>query len=150
MSYNCKEDFLGRTIKIVEEYQQDKKDTLLINCMLGLLVFIKETHPDKILSANYISWGIEEKDISTCLGEKEKQFVESKDIKDVIRHLRNSVSHCHFEMINDGKNEITHIEFWDYPYGDENEPENFHAKIPVNDLKPFLLNFANSILTIIK
>jgi hypothetical protein len=143
MSYSCKEDFIKRTKKIVEEYQQDKEITLLINCMLGLLVFIKEQYPPKIPSDKYTDWGLTKDSIKTCL---KKKGVKSDKIKDVIRHLRNAVSHGYFDVITERKNEITHIEFTDYPYGNKKMSENFLAKISMTDLKPFLLKFAQSIL----
>jgi hypothetical protein len=145
--YKSKKDFIERTIAIVRGNHQGKETTLLINCMLGMLVFIEEKYPERIQSAEYTTWGISKGSVTLC---KDKGGNNSSDIKDVVRHLRNSVSHGYFEVENIGKNEITHIEFKDCPRGNTKKPENFEASISVDELEPFLLKFSESILEDLK
>lgn len=139
--YSCKKNFIERTIKIVQEYQQDKEITLLINCMLGLLVFAKEKEYT-ISSTDYSNWGIKPEYIDS-------QYNNGKEmsIKNVIRHLRNSVCHCNFELKDKiGANKITHVIFKDFPKGNTTKGQNFYAEFPTNELKVFLLKLANSVL----
>jgi hypothetical protein len=146
MIYNSKKDFIERTIEIINDYKGNLSTTLLVNCMLGLLVVPKETYSDSIFHGDYTDtdWGIKKNSISKCQTVRGNESTKSKEL---IRHLRNAVSHGRFEVTSEQGKYITHIEFKDYPTSGQIE-ENFKAKFSVRqELKPFLLKFATSMLT---
>ena len=146
-AYKCEKDFIERTQEIVNGYPQGNKVTMLLNCMLGLLVFPKEKYSDKIESAPYTEWGIKDS-ISIC---KAKNGKDSKKVIDVIRHLRNAVCHGHFEMKDErGEEKITHVEFYDCQNKKKPKDRNFEAKISTEELKKFLLKFSDHLLKELK
>ena len=82
--------------------------TQLINSMLGLLVFPMATFyqklPDKSLAQ------LEEEGwpkINLLEGD-----VPCKNLKMLIRYLRNGIAHCNIKFLNDNKNEIIGLEIW--------------------------------------
>ena len=106
--YNQQEfDFITRTKKIIEQYKNCELDekfevTLLINCCVGLLM-VPQQHWYESLPSHIVSeeWGITQADISISTNEK--------NIANVARHLRNSISHYRFEQY--GNSEIEGFEF---------------------------------------
>ncbi|GHT44358.1 hypothetical protein AGMMS49965_19830 [Bacteroidia bacterium] len=119
-AYNCEEDFITRTREIVNGNPQGNEVTMLLNCMLGLLVFPQEKYLKPIEKGSG-----------------------SDEIRDVIRHLRNAVSHGRFDMESEDGKQITHIKFYDCPKKKPKE-RNFEEKFSVEELKTFLLEFSKS------
>ncbi|MDR1814920.1 MAG: hypothetical protein LBR18_08775 [Tannerella sp.] len=141
--YKLEQNFIERTVRLVKSYRDNKTITLLINCMLGLLVFPKEKYLDTIPDVSFTVWGIGKDHVSKCLSDGN----ESEESKDFVRHLRNAVCHGNFRIQSAGNgNDITDIDFHDYPRGNPQNQENFSARIPVGELKAFLLKFAEAIL----
>lgn len=98
---NQEYDFINRTKTIIEQYEKleiDKGDkfevTLLLNCLVGLLILPQQNWfnslPHDLVSQK--EWGIDEKHISTI------KKGETKNVKDVARHLRNSIAHYNFKI----------------------------------------------------
>lgn len=87
-----------------------------------------------------IHWGINADNIGT--GEK--------DVFNIIRHIKNSISHKRFELISENLYDITHIKINDKVHRDDKE-FSFAAKFPITDFKNFVIiiteyalrNFAN-------
>ena len=138
MSYYNKQEyeFVKRTKTIIEQYEKfhiDKNEkyevTLFINCLVGLLIIPKEywfdSLPTEIVSEN--EWGISTEDIDFI---KED---ETKNIKNIAKHIRNSLAHYRFEMYDDIKNKLNEIEFMDEYRGSL----TFKARISVDSLRKF-------------
>lgn len=140
-------DFIKRTKKIIlqyDDYFKDKENsnekyevTLLINAFVGLLI-LPQQEWFKHLPKDPISediWGINQTHITFI------NSFETKSIKSVATHLRNSVAHYNFTVFENRQNEISEIKFLDY-----NEKENinrtFEATIPVKNLRKFLNYFS--------
>lgn len=140
-------DFVERTKKIIEQYdnlklpEKDKFEvTLLINCLVGLLILPQQNWydslPTEIISQK--EWGIGTEHISSI-----KQG-ETKNVKDILRHLRNSVSHYRFKAFDNSTNKISRIQFEDF---DQNKNKTFEALIPLANLRKFTDRLSDVFMT---
>ncbi len=146
MEYNRQQeyDFISRTREILDQYESfqinvEKKfsDTLLINCMLGLLIFPRQIWHDKLpeeISCEE-KWGIKESHISFI------KSSEYKSVKNITIHLRNSVSHYRFLILSEN-GILDRVQFIDK----ENQRETFKAEIPLSNLRKFVLQLSKEFL----
>ena len=136
-------DFVFRTKRIIEQYgelelsKEDKFEvTLLINCLVGLLI-LPQQHWFGNLPKGLISekeWGISEHHILLI------KNGESKSVDEIVRHIRNSVSHYRFKVFDNGHKDISRIKFEDLEYKDG--PKTFESTIPISNLRKFILKFS--------
>jgi hypothetical protein len=136
-------DFVDRTKLIIEQYDKlelaeaEKFEvTLLLNCLIGLLILPQQYWFDS-LPTDLVSqkdWGINSNHISTI---KE----ETKNVKDVARHLRNSISHYRFRAFENKSNNISSIKFEDY---DPSNNKTFEAIIPISSIRQFTTKLTNT------
>ncbi len=139
-------DFILRTLKILEQYEEVKiqphyETTLLLNCFVGLLMLPQQEWYDNI-STDLITqkeWGLSPTYISFL------KIGETKNVRTVATHLRNSVSHYNFKAFSNKKEEISSIYFFDQ---DRQENKTFEATIPIRNLKIFIKLFSTRILKI--
>ena len=149
-------EFIERTKKLLEQYdkpqvvpnQEEKYEvTLLLNCCVGLLIlpqseWYKDIPQEEISSER---WGINPSMISTC---KDGKLVnEPKSLQNVARHLRNSISHYDFTMLENGKTEIGSIKFEDKT---SKGYQTFELTIEIEPLKKFLLKFSEEMVRIME
>jgi hypothetical protein len=145
-------DFIVRTQTTIQQYecyvlkqvpkQEQFEITLLINCLLGLLVLPNQrlyvNIPD-IPIGQLKDWGLQEKHI-----------IEGKGLpmKQIIRHMRNSVAHFRLKPLGDGS-KITQLKFWDEKFDESTyrTEKNFEAVIPVETLRMFVQKLTESVLT---
>lgn len=134
-------DFIERTKKIIEQYSLVRETpkyevTLLLNCFVGLLILPQQHWYDKLpdISISVNEWGISPDDISFIKND------EKKDVKNVSRHLRNSVSHYRFIAFKDDANNINQIKFEDYNRTNE---KTFEAILSIASIKTFIYNFSD-------
>lgn len=121
---NIETDFVERTLRLISQYESDMhkyenkeqfNNTLLINCLLGLIVFP---------NARAISYLPKEKLNSKLKGEmgvlRSHFNPDIKDLKALINSLRNSIAHfdIHFESDSD-ELLIDRILFKDKTEGDD-------------------------------
>lgn len=101
-------DFIQRTKKIIEQYDsihfensnEKFEKTLFINCLLGLLIIPQQYWFDNLPDTKTNnSWGILESEINFIVED-------NKSVKNITRHLRNSISHYTFQIIANKSNEI--------------------------------------------
>jgi len=141
-------DFIIRTQKIIKQYDSIQNDekyevTLLLNCFVGLLILPQQLWFD-LLPLDLISekeWGMSFSHIG-YIKEGEK-----KNIANISRHLRNSISHYKFVVFSNAKQEISSVKFLDY---DNNKVKTFEATIPIASLKKFLNIFSEFMLELMK
>lgn len=141
-------DFIERTKTIIEQYASIKDSkkyevTLLMNCFIGLLI-LPQQHwydklPDIIISEK--EWGISADDISFI------KISEKKDIKNISRHLRNSISHYRFTAFKDDSNNISQIRFED---NNKHDGKTFEATLSVSSIKKFIFHFSELLCEIMK
>ncbi len=138
-------EFVKRTKIIIEQYDQfqiqDKEKyevTLLLNCLVGLLIlpqqhWIRKLHGQLDLEKD---WGITSEHI---------QFIEgnANSVKDISTHIRNSISHYRFVVINNNK-DIDSIEFKDQ---DRFGNLTFMAIISIANLRIFSLKLVDRFLS---
>ncbi len=145
--YNNQEfDFITRTLKIIDQYEEFKiKDgekfevTLLLNCLIGLLILPQQIWYER-MPLNLISeseWGIIDSHILFM------QENEIRSIKNITRHFRNSISHYKFKVFSNSSNEINDIKFQDF---NPNGIKTFDAIIPIENFKVFVLKFSENCL----
>ena len=140
-------DFIVRTVKILEQYEEavtrneQYEVTLLINCLLGLLVFPREYWRNKIprLSLDQLTdWGLRAAYIADW-GERPRS-VRKEDygtLREVVHRMRNGVAHLRITPTADG-GEIAELQFTD-----EN---GFRANVPAADLRRFAVRLAGEML----
>ena len=145
-------DFIKRTKKIIEQYQNfqiEKEEsfevTLLLNCLVGLIIIPKQhwfdSLPTEIVSQK--EWGINQDNI---LFIKEPEL---KTVKNIARHIRNSISHYNFIAFDNSANEINSIMFRDF-MDDKKEEKTFEADISIEGLRLFTTNLTNIFLNNMK
>lgn len=139
-------DFIERTKLIINQYdkiQIPKKEkfevTLLLNCLVGLFI-LPQQHWFNNISKELISkkeWGIEDFHIS---------FInkgETKNVKDIARHIRNSIAHYKFKVFGNSNNEISKIKFEDFNHEKE---KTFEATFPLANFKIFVDKFSTALI----
>jgi hypothetical protein len=130
-------DFMLRTLKIIREYKGEYDATLIINCLLGLLVVPRETSynkiPNDLIKENLSSWGLSENSITNY------GYENPKTIRQLVRHLRNSIAHFQIEPIQ-GKSRL--VEGFRF----ENR-SGFMATIMLPELKAFVEKLSNHLET---
>lgn len=175
MNYESIEyDFIDRTLKILKQYDSFKHTlpdpeqyevTLLINSLLGLLLFPQQLASDEnngrfkdwltgekfrfidvaqhwALSEEYIvNFGYKPESMGKdekCKDKTPEVYDRSKfTMRNLVKALRNSAAHRRFEAISNG-DEITHIKF--------TNSANFHMEIPTKSLREFIRRLAESAL----
>jgi len=143
-------DIINRTKSIIEQYENffiepEKKyeETLFINCLVGLLI-IPQQHwfgklPKDIVALE--EWGICPDSITII---KSSRRDEDKNIENIARHMRNSVSHYNFKVIPDDSGQINKIEFFDkIP---KTQDKTFEATIDMTGLKLFTNKLIEALL----
>jgi hypothetical protein len=74
-------------------------------------------------------WGIKPEHISRM------KSGETKNVKDIARHLRNSIAHYKFRVFDNSSNTINKIKFEDF---DKTGVVTFEAILPIANLKQFV------------
>lgn len=144
MKYNApfEKDFICRTLELLKQYETcfrtvKYEDTLFLNLCVGLLIMPQQTYFNqfKVLEhtiVDKINWGINVNNID----------VGEEDVFNIIRHIRNSITHKRFELISENSCEITHIVVKDKgkDKSTNNIIQTFEAKFPMADFKNFVIN----------
>ena len=132
-------DFINRTKKIIKQYhaiQENEKYevTLLLNSFVGLLILPQQYWYDHLpeTSLNEKEWGISQEMIKFI------QKDEIINVKNVVRHLRNAISHYHFHAFGDDNKNISHIKFEDF---DKQLNKTFEANLRVETVYKFIRCF---------
>ncbi|MEH2317000.1 HEPN family nuclease [Nostoc sp.] len=143
-------DFIARTLEIVEQYEkyimksvsetQQFEVTLLINCLLGLLIFPRE-HCFNSIPAKPIDeleeWGLSP-DFIQNWGRHPGKLKSEKHytLVEFVYRLRNAVAHARLRPHGNGVR-ITSLEFTD--------EHDFCAVVPFDNLKIFVTKLAQSV-----
>jgi hypothetical protein len=143
-------DFIIRTKEIIKQYDdfikkgnvvnEDKiyDTTLLLNCFVGLLILPQQVWYNYLPSEDLCieEWGLNPENISLIKEDK------NISVKNVVRHLRNSVSHYYFKAFSNDDKDISHIKFSDYT-NTKNPISTFEARIPVSEVRDFVSKFSS-------
>jgi hypothetical protein len=108
-------DFAKRTrrnLRAVEDLQDQGHEvfevTQLINSMLGLLVFPREEFVGRIPKIPLT----ELKAQGWPVPQARRGFDQVHDLNELVRYLRNAVSHFNIEFLADGRNHISKVRVW--------------------------------------
>jgi len=99
------QDFMRRTLKLVQEYKGPFDATLLLNCLLGLLIVPKETSLKKIPTdpiSELKKWGISPDSIKS-FGRKTNKNAHPNTLRGIVYNLRNAVAHFSFLPIHENR-----------------------------------------------
>ena len=134
-------EFISRTLKLLRQYETScsitkYEDTLFLNLCVGLLIIPQQAYYDQFKPLQHTSvdkkeWSIDIQMIS----------VGEKDVYNIIRHIRNSISHNRFELISKNSYEITHIIVKDKIH-DDSKDFSFDAEFPITIFKDFVIKVA--------
>ncbi|WP_082341992.1 HEPN family nuclease [Pseudomonas thivervalensis] len=130
--------FMQRSLNLIDTYNGEYETTLLLNGLIGLLFFpherMRELIPETSLQ-ELEAWGFNPECIVNAGSNKEPQEL---NLREIIRHLRNSVAHC---RVNPFPNDHRPCE--GFYFADKN---GFEAKIPTIQIKNLMRNLLEHLL----
>lgn len=138
-------DFIDRTLKNYNSFPESEYEvTLLINSAIGLLIIPKESEFVTI-SDNFVNRKLLIK-LKKCIKINTYKFKGEPNLCEIVRHLRNAISHGNLEFVAEKEREngkpkqINSVIFED----NSKYKENFLIDIPVDLLRDFFISFAKS------
>lgn len=143
-------DFAHRTRKNLEFIEAHRGDadsqvyefTQLINSLLGLLVFPKESFwdslPETPLSELVAAGWPDIKPVQGCLKED--------NLRQLVRTLRNGIAHFNLEFMTNKQNKLSGVCIWN---GDKDKP-TWKAKLTTEELKIIVDKFIEIIESMMK
>lgn len=111
--------------------------TQLFNSMLGLLVFPQQSYMNRIPKTplrDLVDSGWPS--INVIRGAPSHQ-----NLQQLIRMLRNGVSHCNVQFIADDQNQLTGLRIWNHEGGKKQNPKNWEAELSIENLRAIALKF---------
>ncbi len=132
-------EFARRTrtnLDVLRKVQKERTDykiyevTQLINSMLGLLVFPEQKYIEQIPETPIEDL---ERD-GWPIPEVESTYPQVKNLNELVRYLRNGISHCNLEFLSDDGVEITGIRIWNKDRGGRGKI-NWKARLKKDDLE---------------
>ena len=151
-TYQHKADFISRTRAILSKYEkieQNYEKTLFLNCCLGLLIVPQQCvdHDNSIIIndiVDYPNWGIDETKITKNeLG----RGVNLLSVENIAYHIRNSICHYRFDILNQNVETIKTIHIHDQS---SNGSSTFDMDLEFSDFKKFILKYAEELEKIIR
>lgn len=146
-NYYSRKDFAERTLKLISQYERDMfrydfneqyNHTLLINCLLGLIVFPKERFLTHIPNERLLSSLREEMGINNSIINPQYQT-----IRDLIIAMRHSIAHSSIDFNSQDENFlIDTITFRE----NENDNDVIATFIP-NELVNFVRYYGNWLIS---
>jgi hypothetical protein len=134
-------DFLDRTAAIMRQYPRPYDPTMLLNCSIGLLVLAHERKFDHIPTCPVGDWGIPPEWV-VDFGPSNIDAPNS--VRNFVRQLRNCVCHCCFSTYHEnGRCAGLHFK-------SDLKNNSFEARIPLEELKYFILRLAYEMMETIK
>jgi hypothetical protein len=111
--------------------------TQLFNSMLGLLVFPQQSYMDRIPETSLhdlvnSGWPA----IKVIKGSPSFD-----NLRQLIRMLRNGVSHCNVEFMADDMKQITGLRIWNHEGGNRRNGKNWEAELSIEDLRTIAFKF---------
>lgn len=153
-------EIIRRTKELIESYEGEFTITLLMNSLLSLIVLPKEYSQNREME--FLDSLIQDiKTIESVINKDNFLFHEGstvgskvnpsvpnpRDLNQLLRRIRNGISHQHIIPITDGLNKWSGVIFEDY---NKNHVRGLHIDFTIAELKEFALYIANSYLSEIK
>ena len=115
--------------------------TQLINSLLGLLVFPQQEFVNSIPATPLTQLQFQGWPIPKIVG----NFQQVKDLRQLVRYLRNAIAHFNIEFTADAKDQINGLRVWnDLP---NNGPTNWKAELSIGDVKVLADKFVDLVLS---
>lgn len=140
-------DFAKRTLKnltVIETLERDGKDvfevTQLVNSCLGLLVFPQQEFVDHIPKIPLSELVMEGWPIPKIVGD----FEQAADLNQLIRFLRNAITHYNIKFNGDGQNSISLLTVWNID--SRSDRKTWQAELSVSDLREITLKFSDLLI----
>lgn len=148
-------EIIRRTKELIESYEGEYTITLLMNSLLSLIVLPKEYSKDRNMT--FLKESINDVEvIKNIISKKGFIFKEGvtnekgmpsvpnpRDLDNLLRKIRNGISHQHITPISSGLNKWTGVIFKDY---NPNHSQGLHIEFSIAELKIFALYIADSYL----
>lgn len=136
-------DFITRTKKDINSYSKDYDVTNLINSCLGLIIIPKELKIQKLPSYTFEEtnkkYGITKTSIELC---KDENY----SLNNIVRHIRNGLSHGLIDFESSNGSTIDFIIISDRKC--EEAPKNFTIRFSTEEFKTFAVKVADDFLKI--
>jgi hypothetical protein len=142
-------DFAQRTranLETLRSFQKAQPDvevyevTQLINSMLGLLVFPQQRYFDHIPETplgNLASQG-------WPIPRVEGNYPQVKDLRELVRYLRNAITHCNLEFLADDREQINGLRVWNT--NPRNGQTTWKARLTIEDIEKITDKFIQLLL----
>ncbi len=144
---NLIEDFARRTRDNLRQLQALKSSgadvyevTALVNSMLGLLVFPQQRYVDSIPETPIEELSRQGWPIPAVVG----SFPQVSNLRQLVRHLRNAISHFNVEFFSDGAGQIAGLVVWNVD--PRSKRTTWKARLSVSDLDAIAHRFIALIL----
>lgn len=122
--------FIERTQKLIRGYKGKYKTTLLVNCLLGLVILPSEFYSRK--GKTFFNKDLSELDdlqdlltnitFNPTKWKKVKYIEDKKNLRNLIKKVRNGISHQHIEVIEENGN-WSGVRIQDFNPGNSNNLE---------------------------
>ena len=139
------EDFARRTRENLRHIRKLKESgsevyevTALMNSMLGLLVFPQQRYIEKIPKITMEELFQQGWPIPSVVGD----YAQVSNLRQLVRHLRNAISHFNIQFFTDNTGQIAGLEVWNMDRG----VITWKAKLSVSDLDAIAHRFIALIL----
>ena len=106
--------------------------------MLGLLVFPREEFIDKIPPTSLNDLAAAGWPVPKVVGD----FPQAKDLRELVRYLRNAIAHFNLEFIGDACNEIRILRVWNTSHG----TKTWQAEVGLEELRAISERFTELLL----
>ena len=148
-------EIIRRTKELIESYEGEYTITLFMNSLLSLIVLPKEYSKDRnmtflkesINDVEVIKNIISKKGFIFKEGETNQKGTPSipnpRDLDNLLRKIRNGISHQHITPVSSPLNRWTGVIFKDY---NSNHSQGLHIEFTIAELKIFALYIADSYL----
>ena len=152
-------EIIRRTKELIESYEGEFSITLFMNSLLSLIVLPKEYSKKRnmaflkelITDVDVLKKVISKKDFFFNEGEiniaGQPNVPNPRDLDNLLRKIRNGISHQHITPVSSKSNKWTGVIFKDY---NSNHTQGLHIEFTIAELKEFALFIANSYLLEIK
>lgn len=138
-------DFAERTrtnLRAIEDLRAEGREayevTQLVNSMLGLLVFPREEFIERIPETSLNDLAADGWPVPKVVG----GFPQAKDLRELVRYLRNAIAHFDIEFIGDARNEIRILRVWNTSRG----RRTWQAEVGLEELRAIAGRFTDLLL----
>jgi hypothetical protein len=150
---NLIHDFANRTLANLDTLKRVKASgehgpvyevTQLVNSLLGLLVFPQQKFVEAIPQRTIAELEAE----GWPIPKVSANFQQARDLRELVRYLRNAIAHCNVEFTVNDRDEIDGISLWNEKIDDNKRKQiNWKAKLLVIELERIVEKFIALVLS---